>query len=239
MLNGLDICAGSGIGSACFEALGLCRTVCYIEIDDYCQRLLQQRMSDGWINNAPIWDDLKTFDGKPWSGLVDFMFGGIPCQPHSTAGTRKGLEDDRDLWPDYFRVLCDIRPKFALVENVQGLLSSNKRKMFGGILKDLAEAGYDAEWYVISAGSVGAPHKRNRLWLLAYPHSSGRKEVPVKIKNRWETSESKWGSWWATEPDVVRVAYGVAGGVDRRTVAGNGWVPQVAAVIARRIQELL
>ena len=239
MLNGLDICAGSGIGSATFEALGLCKTVCYVEWDDYCQRLLQQRMHDGWINDAPIWDDLRTFDGKEWAGKVDFMFGGIPCQPYSNAGKKLGEHDERDLWEEYLRVLCDIRPRFALLENVQGLLSANKRKRFGRILGDLAEAGYDAEWRIISAGELGAPHKRNRLWVLAYPNSSGWEKVSIEAPHRWETSKPERNSWWATEPCVDRVAYGMADGVDRREIIGNGWVPQVAAVIARRMQELL
>ena len=168
MLYGLDICAGSGIGSAAFEALGFCQTVCYVERDAYCQRLIEQRMQDGWLAPAPIWDDLRTFDGRPWCGLVDFVFGGIPCQPHSLAGKRGGAADERDLWPDVWRVVCEVGPSFVLVENVPGLLSSDGGTMFGRILGDLAEGGYDAEWDCIPAQAVGAPHRRDRVWIVAY-----------------------------------------------------------------------
>ena len=172
MLYGLDICAGSGIGSAAFEALGFCQTVCYVERDAYCQRLIEQRMQDGWLAPAPIWDDLRTFDGRPWCGLVDFVFGGIPCQPHSLAGKRGGAADERDLWPDFWRVVREVGPSFVLVENVPGLLSSDGGTMFGRILGDLAEGGYDAEWDCIPAAAVGAPHRRDRVWVVAYARSA-------------------------------------------------------------------
>jgi len=167
-LTGLDICAGSGIGSATFEAIGLCRTICYVEIDPYCQRLLQQRMHDGWLHPAPLWDDIKTFDGRPWRGCVDFIFGGIPCQPWSCAGNRGGSADGRDLWPDFSRVVREVGSRFVLLENVPGLLSGDGGAQFGRILGDLAEAGYDAEWHMLGADDVGAPHRRKRVWVLAY-----------------------------------------------------------------------
>jgi DNA (cytosine-5)-methyltransferase 1 len=194
MLYGMDICAGSGIGSAAFEAVDFCRTVCYVERDAYCQRLLRQRMQDGWLQPAPIWDDLRTFDGRPWRGLVDFVFGGIPCQPHSLAGKRRGGADERDLWPDFWRVVREVGPRIVLVENVPGILSTRRNAClcggvdgrcrvcggamgetssapgwyFGTILRDLASGGYDAEWGVLSARGVGAPHRRERVWLVAY-----------------------------------------------------------------------
>ena len=126
MFNGLDICAGSGIGSLAFERAGLSRTVCYIERDPYCQRVIQQRQRDGWLSPAPVWDDLRTFDGRPWRGCVDFIFGGIPCQPWSLAGKQQGAADERDLWGEFRRVLGEVGPRFALVENVPGLLSSRR-----------------------------------------------------------------------------------------------------------------
>jgi len=86
MLNGLDFCAGSGIGSAAFEACGFARTLVYIERDAYCQRVLQERMRSGDLAPGFLWDDAKTFDGRPWRGIIDFVFGGIPCQPYSCAG---------------------------------------------------------------------------------------------------------------------------------------------------------
>jgi len=162
-MNALDICAGSGIGSWVWERLGG-QTVCYVEWDSYCQQILLNRMHDGQLWPAPIWDDLRTFDGKPWRGRVDFIFGGIPCQPWSVAGHQQGEADERDLWPDFLRVLCEAEPRFALVENVPGLLARG----MGRILGELAESGYDAEWDCISASAVGAPHRRDRVWVVAY-----------------------------------------------------------------------
>lgn len=189
MLYGLDICAGSGIGSLAFEALGFCQTVCYVERDAYCQRLIEQRMQDGWLAPAPIWDDLRTFDGRPWCGLVDFVFGGIPCQPHSLAGKRGGAADERDLWPDFWRVVCEVGPRLVLVENVPGMLSSDGGTVMGRILGDLAAGGYDAEWDCIPAQAVGAPHRRDRVWIVAY--STGIQ--PRRCTNR-ERDEAKLGS---------------------------------------------
>ena len=162
----IDICAGSGIGSLLFERLGIARTVCYVERDAYCGRLLQQRMADGWLAPAPIWDDLRDFDGRPWRGLADFVFGGIPCQPWSVAGKQQGADDEHDPWPDFLRVVREVGPRCCLVENVPGIIRAP-----GGlsrILGDLADAGFDAEWGVVSAAGVGAPHLRKRLWVVAY-----------------------------------------------------------------------
>jgi DNA (cytosine-5)-methyltransferase 1 len=301
MLYGLDICAGSGIGSAAFEAIRFCRTVCYVERDAYCQRLLRQRMQDGWLCSAPIWDDLKTFDGRPWHGLVDFVFGGIPCQPHSLAGKRAGRADERDLWPDFWRVVREVGPRVVLVENVPGLLSSDGGRFMGRILGDLASGGYDAEWDCIPAAAVGAPHRRDRVWIVAYADGRRREEChgqrqTVALHQSDADSEAELANaqvqpirsglcaseqagqrgrrlgdggsqgdvadadhehadctgsgagerpqqreagvrdgWWELEPDVDRVADGVASRVDRLRTIGNGWVPQVAAVVAGRI----
>ena len=169
MLNGLDICAGSGIGSLAFERAGLSRTVCYIERDEYCQRIIQQRQQDGWLSLAPIWDDLRTFDGRPWRGRVDFIFGGIPCQPYSLAGKQRGEADERDLWPATRSLIRTVGPRYVLLENVPGLLSGSGG--LGRILRDLSEDGFDAEWATISAANVGAWHLRKRVWIVAYARS--------------------------------------------------------------------
>ena len=150
------------------------KTVCYIEWDKYCQRVIQARIGDGHLDAAPIWDDIKSFDGKPWRGAVDILSAGFPCQPHSNAGLRKiarALSDDRDLWPDTLRVISEVAPRTGiLLENVPGILvGSDGRPPYGGtVVGQLAEIGYDAEWRVVSAADAGAPHLRNRWWLLAY-----------------------------------------------------------------------
>lgn len=195
MLRGLDICAGSGIGSAVWKWLGG-TTVCYVEKDAYCQKLLQARIGDGVICDAPIWDDLRTFDGTQWHGLVDFIFGGIPCQPYSLAGRRGGESDTRDLWPDLKRTISQVGPRFVMVENVPGFLvpkrgcwrektfdyptrewtvrwwQKSQQAAIGRICGELAEIGYDAEWMSIPAAGVHAPHPRWRVWIVAYPCGS-------------------------------------------------------------------
>ena len=153
------------------------RTICYVEWDKYCQQVIQARIGDGHLDDAPIWDDIKSFDGRPWRGTVDILSAGFPCQPHSNAGLRKiarGLSDDRDLWPDCLRVISEVAPRTGiLLENVPGILvGSDGRPPYGGtVVGELAEIGYDAEWRVISAADAGAPHLRNRWWLLAYPNA--------------------------------------------------------------------
>jgi DNA (cytosine-5)-methyltransferase 1 len=165
VLTGIDVCAGSGIGSLAFERVGLCRTVCFVEHDPYCQQVIQQRIRDGLLADAACWDDLRTFSGTEWRG-VDLVFGGIPCQPWSVAGKQQGTDDARDLWPDFLRVVREVEPRYCLVENVPGLIQP--RGGLRRILGDLASSGYDAVWEVLSAADAGAPHLRKRLWVLAY-----------------------------------------------------------------------
>ena len=142
------------------------RTVGYVEWNDYCQRVIKARIADGLLDDAPIWDDVKTFDGTPWRGLVDVITAGFPCQPFSVAGKQQAGDDLRNGWPDTIRIIKEIQPAFCLLENVPGLLAKS-HGYFGTILKDLAQSGYDARWRVLSAAEVGAPHKRNRVWIVA------------------------------------------------------------------------
>ena len=100
---------------------------------------------------------------------VDIICGGFPCQPHSLAGRRAGASDERDLWPEFARLIREVRPRWVVAENVPGLLSSDAGRFFGTILRDLATCGYDAEWDCISAADMGAPHLRERIWIVAYP----------------------------------------------------------------------
>jgi len=150
------------------------RTICYVEWDKYCQQVIQARIADGHLDDAPIWDDIKSFDGRPWCGAVDILSAGFPCQPHSNAGLRKGADDDRNLWPDTLRIIGEVGPRLVILENVPGILvrPDDGREAYGGtVVGELAEIGYDAEWRVVSAADVGAPHLRQRWWLLAYPNA--------------------------------------------------------------------
>ncbi len=171
-MNELALFAGAGGGILGGHLLGW-RTVCAVEYEPYCAAVLIQRQNDGILQPFPIWDDVRTFDGSEWRGVVDVVSAGFPCQPFSTAGKRQGTADDRNLWPDTIRIIRQIRPQFALLENVPGLLSirdADGRPYFGRILGDLAEAGFDARWGVYSAAGVGAPHLRKRIWIVAHAH---------------------------------------------------------------------
>jgi DNA (cytosine-5)-methyltransferase 1 len=136
-----------------------------VEWDDYCQRVLAKHWPD-----IPRYGDITTVD---WNGVerVDLIAGGFPCQPFSVAGRRKGLDDDRWLWPEFARAVGALRPSFVLVENVPGLLAGGG---MGSILGGLADLGYDAEWDSIPAAAVGAPHLRYRVWIVAYRAELGR-----------------------------------------------------------------
>lgn len=178
--NGMDplrhLClySGAGIPSLVGSMLGW-RTVCYVERDQYCQRVLLQRMADGVLDVAPIWDNADIFNGFAFRGGVDVVSAGFPCQPFSVAGHQLAEADPRNGWPTTLRIIREARPRLVLLENVPGLLAGS-HGYFGTVLGDLAEAGYDARWGVLSAQDVGAPHVRKRLWVLAYlPDADGER----------------------------------------------------------------
>lgn len=140
------------------------RTICAVEIDPYCQRVLAQRQLDGHLDPFPIWDDVRTFDGRPWRGLVDVVSGGFPCQDISAAGRGAGLAGSRSgLWFEQLRIIGEVRPAYVFAENSPML----RTRGLGTVLRGLADLGYDACWGVLGASHVGAPHRRNRMWLVA------------------------------------------------------------------------
>ena len=154
--------AGAGGGILGGKLLGW-RTVCAVELEPYCQQVLLQRQRDGLLPLFPVWDDIKTFDGRPWAGLVDVISGGFPCQDISVAGSGDGLAGSRSgLWGEMARILGEVRPSYVFVENSPVLTSRG----LGRVLGDLAELGYDAKWGVLGARHTGAPHKRDRIWLV-------------------------------------------------------------------------
>lgn len=163
------------------------RTIAYVEIDTYCQNLIKARINDGFLDDAPIYPDIRAFDGTRYRGLVDIITAGFPCQPHSTAGRRKGADDERNLWPDTLRTISEVQPRYALLENVPGLVYG-RRPYVACILGDLADIGYDAEWELIPAAALGAPHLRWRWWCLAYPSDNGRRAArrPAEQAGQYE-----------------------------------------------------
>ena len=161
----LSICTGAGgldlgVRLACPNT----RTVCYVEREGFAVAVLVAAMENRLLDEAPVWSDLRTFDGAAWRGAVDWLIGGIPCQPHSYAGTRAGSDDDRDLWPDTARIIREIRPQLVFLENVAGITGYYHEQ----IGPELQAMGYTTEEGLFSAAEVGAPHRRQRLFVLGY-----------------------------------------------------------------------
>lgn len=155
-----DLFSGIGGFSLAARWCGI-KTLWSVEIDGFCTKVYRKHFPE-----VEVHGDVKKVKALQY---VDIITAGFPCQPVSVAGRRKGDKDERWLWPDIVRLLREIRPRWLLVENVPGLLSVEAGRLFGGVLRDLAESGYNAEWDCIPASAVGAPHIRDRVWLVAYP----------------------------------------------------------------------
>lgn len=307
-MNELALFAGAGGGILGGKLLGW-RTVCAVERDAYAAQILAQRQNDGVLEPFPIWSDVCSFDGKPWRGIIDVVSGGFPCQDISAAGKGAGIEGERSgMWKEMARIIGEVRPTYAFVENSPMLTTRG----LGTVLADLASLGFDAEWGVLSAADVGAPHRRERIWILGRNsewklananvcrHQNGQAEINTtnarlnaqcescssgsnvahtrcehggeRNATRMATSSQEWTAsaihnqpgcegfnqisnsnsaqlkrncsaigvhqeytnigypcWWEAEPNVGRVADGVAFTVDRLKAIGNGQVPLCAA----------
>jgi DNA (cytosine-5)-methyltransferase 1 len=239
-MNELALFAGAGGGILGGHLLGW-RTVCAVEWEAYPASVLVARQNDKILPPFPIWDDVQTFDGKPWRGIVDVVSGGFPCQDISASGKGDGLDGERSgMWREMARIISEVRPQYAFIENspmltIRGLES---------VLADLAKMGFDAEWGVLSAADVGANHKRDRIWIVAKISNSdcvgwekrhyGKLEANKAIRSSSSISiksgiERFDRNSWKTEPNICRMANGVAAGVDRLKAIGNGQVPLCAA----------
>jgi len=171
-LNELALFAGAGGGILGGKLLGW-RTVCAVEWDAYARDVLVARQNDGCLEAFPIWDDVQTFDGRPWRGRIDVVSGGFPCQDISAAGKGAGIEGERSgMWKEMARIIGEVLPRFVLVENSPMLVGRG----LAVVLADLAEMGYDAEWGIVGAHHVSAPHKRDRIWIVANAHSPSGKD---------------------------------------------------------------
>ena len=214
-----------------------------VEKDDWCRKVLAKH----WPN-VKRYEDVTTLTGEELEP-VDLICGGFPCQPVSVAGQQKGTDDDRWLWPHFGRLLGVLRPRYALVENVPGLLTANGGHAFGEVIGDLADLRYDCEWSVLSAADVGAPHLRKRVWLVADADSEGLQGRELLSKRADQRAVGATGlddrrifagpirGTWEPEPDVGRVAHGIPKRVDRLRGLGNAVVPQVVEWIGKRIVE--
>lgn len=175
MLRVLSLFAGIGAFDLGLEATGGFRTVAFCEIDPFCRSVLRRHWSD-----VPQYRDVRnlTADCLRADGIdIDVIAGGFPCQDISLAGSGAGLAGERSgLWREFARLIGELRPRYAIVENTAALLARG----LGDLLGDLATLGYDAEWDCIPASSVGAPHIRDRVWIVAYPDSRGRREQGLR-----------------------------------------------------------
>ena len=219
----------SGIGGL---ELGLERAgmqvVWQVEFDPFCQEILQKH----WPEAKRYGDirELREDELEP----VDLICGGFPCQPHSLAGQRRASDDDRDLWPEMLRIIRAVKPRWVLAENVPGLLSSEAGRFFGGILRDLAESGYSVGWDCIPASAVGAPHKRERIFIIGeVAHSEsgedyerGSRELAEnlptrvgvnRVSARWQRARGKSPHACGGEP----VGWGAGGG--RAEISPRVW----------------
>lgn len=172
-LRSLSLC--SGVGGLDLALSPWCRTVGYVEREVFAQEVLLARMEDARLDRAPVWPDLERFPARALRGAVDIVAAGFPCPPFSSAGDRKGRDDERYLWPLVRAALARTRAPLAFLENVGGAVRHPDG--LGRWLSDLARLGFDAEWTVVQACDIGSPQERARIFVLAYAHERGRERL--------------------------------------------------------------
>jgi DNA (cytosine-5)-methyltransferase 1 len=232
----LDLFSGIG-GFALAARWAEIETIQFVEKDVFCKKVLKKNFP-----NVPVHDDIKDFD---FNEPVDILTGGFPCQPFSVAGKRKGFSDDRYLWPEMFRIIKQCRPRFIIAENVPGIVP-----MLDPILEDLERENYSWQAYLIPASLIGAPHKRERLWIIAHLNSIGSdyrfyhwKKGYLQENHQWNLEEIQQ-KWQQLQPDSWSVMSprdwlqynrkssgrddGLSNRMDRIKSLGNAIVPQIA-----------
>lgn len=233
-MNELALFAGAGGGLLASSQLGW-RTRCAVEIDPYARKCLLARQRDGVLERFPIWDDITTFDGSQWKGSIDIISGGFPCQDISSAGKGDGIGGKKSgLWKHMARIVCEVRPDFVWVENSPMLVVRG----LGTVICDLSAMGYDCRWCIVGAHHAGANHFRDRIWILAYTNSPQFKGGKLPFRTQSQYTNSSFSSWWKTEPNVGRMANGMAVRMDRSSaniVLGSS---KVEAVIPNRAKRL-
>lgn len=180
----LDLFSGIGGFSLGLERTGNFETAAFCEIDKAAQKVLKKH----WPN-VPIFEDVSTLTAKDLNGTIDVICGGFPCQDISLAGKGAGLEGARSgLWFEFHRLIQEIKPKFVIIENVSALRSRGLDR----VLRSLSEIGYDAEWHCIPASAVGAPHRRDRIWIIAYPNNTRSGTPEHGVDENGKTIEQEW-----------------------------------------------
>ena len=194
-MHELALFAGAGGGILGGKLLGW-RTVCAVEWEPYPASVLAARQNDKVLPSFPIWDDVQTFDGKPWRGIVDVVSGGFPCQDISTAGKGDGLDGERSgMWREMARIISEVRPRYAFVENSPMLVTRGLER----VLADLTKMGYDSRWGIISAADIGANHRRDRIWIVGKVQSAYTNLQPTyaeqECEHEWSKKSGRSGTW--------------------------------------------
>lgn len=187
---GIALCAGvGGLELGLHIAEPGYRSVCYVEREAFVAATIVARMADAALDHAPLWDDVTTFDGRPWRGKVHILTGGYPCQPFSFSGRRLGEHDPRHLWPHIRRIIGELDPEWCFFENVEGHMSLGADT----VIRELQGLGFSVKAGLFSAAEVGAPHQRRRLFIVAYADKipllhedrTGAGEQPAAVSRRW------------------------------------------------------
>lgn len=221
---GLSLFSGIGGLDIAFESAG--GTIkAFCENEPFCQRVLSKHWPD-----VPLFGDVRELRGED-VGAVDIIYGGFPCQPFSVAGDKKGRNDSRYLWPEFSRLVGELRPSWVFGENVPGILSVAA----DDICADLEQKGYSVGIWDFEAASVGAPHRRERVFFVANSNCKRCQEQWVPFSEQEALSSIECNSWWSLEPRVGRISDGLPNRVDRLKALGNAVVPQQAYPIFKAI----
>ncbi|MEM7016060.1 MAG: DNA cytosine methyltransferase [Pseudomonadota bacterium] len=247
-MNHLSLFSGAGGEAIASTHIHNWRTVGYVEWNDHCQRVIRQRIDDELLPNAPIYGDINTFitDGyaAAYTGVVDILTAGFPCQPFSVTGNRQGYDDSRNAWPQTADVIRIVRPKQVYLENVAGLLT---HQYIRTIFADLAEMGMDAKWGSLGGFAANSPCNGERLWIVAVPAGSFRLQSMVgteyqiigEQENTQEIFEVSIAN--AIQQDdyarIERSSNELATGMERLKTIGNGQDPLVAATAYQLLTE--
>jgi DNA (cytosine-5)-methyltransferase 1 len=253
----LDLFSGIGGFSLGLERSGYFETVAFCEIDPFCRKVLKKHWPE-----VPCYDDVRTLTSARLAAdgiAVDAICGGFPCQDISLAGSGAGLDGERSgLWQEIARINGEIRPRVVIVENVSALLSNG----MGRVLGDLAALRYNAEWHCIQASRLGAPHDRDRVWIVAHTDEGGRLfsgecsyfDHALSAGCQWDSEAPKTGwrdvqRWFSalvfdgdrssSDGRLRGMVDGLPEDMDRIAALGNAVVPQIPEIIGRAIGQAM